>query len=394
MGMKKSAAFLLTLCLLSFIFAGTSEHVSAESAPWTEGQGWGYKWIVDFSNLKEEVEKSWEEVDSIEIGGGASEMLYIKYLGTRNGTHVFEFFGGNYVDIYLKMRGKNSSGVERSMEYREKVSVNYNGTFFVERAEYTLYLGDIPHPYYGIVSFETDVGGDVELHLRDVRGNGSDTREYEVNKVSNISYSDLMIEFSTPYPLVPANISDWVFSDDLRMSYSGNRSGHIDYSVRYPNGEEDGLSAYVGKHISGYQRLSIYAVFFSNGTMFSPSILGISQITDLTPYGGRLIDMEEYGLEMNFWQRYEEGAVLSISQSAGPVNENFWSESATEDEVRAYLQDKEAYTPIAVKSGESGENGDFLFYAALSAILLAISVSVALIFRKKGKNAGGKNNIE
>ncbi len=340
MELKKSFTVLLIFCLLSVISAVMTANVRAESAPWTEGQGWGYKWIVDFSDLKEDLEKSWEGVDFIEIGGGASEMLYIKYLGTQNGTHLFEFFGGNYVNIYLKMSGKNSSGVERSVEYREKISIDYNGTFSLEKSEYMLYLGDEVHHYYGIVSMKMDVGGDMDMYVRDVVGTGSDIREYEVSKVSNISYSDLEIQFSKPYPFVPTNVSEWRFSENLRMNYAGNRSGHIDYSARYPNGKSDGLSAYVGKHIRGYTTLSVYAMFFSNGTMSAPSILGLSQITDITPYDGRLVDIEDYGFEMNFWQRYGDGAILSISQGAGPIDEKFWSESATEDEVRAYLQDK------------------------------------------------------
>lgn len=382
MYLKKELTLLLTLCVLG---SALPPSVTADSSLFQTNEGHGYRWSVDYSDFRSEITEGWKEVDHSYISGGASEMLYIKCKGNESGKYSFEYFGGNYVDLYMSVSGRNESGFYRDIEYRARYSINYNGSFIAVKHNYSLYSGGEEHSYYGMERLVVNVGGEININIREEGEKSGGKWSYYMSKISNICYSNLSIEFEEPYPFVPADLSNWIYNNDIRIKYSGLRRGYIDYSAEYPDGKKDSLKAYVGRHVSGTATVSLYSEFFSNGTMHAPSLIGLSQLVDITPYNGYLLGLDEKGLEMQFWQRYGNGTISAIGQKAGPIEYIVWSENASEDEVREYLQDKEAYTPHPtgnISTNLLPASWFLLSLASLSAFLIILFVLRRI--RKKG----------
>lgn len=383
MRFKREISVLLSICLLGSALL-ISDRSAGESPMFSTGNGRGYSWMVNYSDFEDGIARGWQKVDYSYLSGGASEMFYIKCTGNDSGIYRFEYFGGNYVNIYLKISGKNATGAYNSIYYRAKYSVNYNGSFTAGKYSYALYSGGEEHTYYGIDNLTVNVGGDIYVRISEERQKSTGTWRYFMEKSSNISYSNLTIDFESPYPFVPAENSDWVYNEDIHIKYAGNRSGYIDYSALYSDGGTDSLKAYVGKHVSGTATVSLYSQFFPNGTMHAPSLIGLSQLVDMTPYKGYLLDLEDSGMEMEFRQRYENGTIIAIGQNAGPAEDTIWSGNATEEEVKAYLSNKEGYTPEAVEPTNQGFQATYILFV----LVLAAVVSLPILFfalKRRGK---------
>ena len=362
--MKKLAVFLCALLLLPMAYGANP-------------QSHGYMWIMDLNGVDRGNVSGWQSIERSQLEGGASEMMYMEYIGFENGSHVFQFFGGNLVDMRIYIEGRNGTGALRTLGYSVRSDINYSGKLIVRNVTYYPPAGGEAFHYYGITELYANVSGFTDMEMKDIREHGE--WRYEMEKKGNISIYDFHTTFSPPLPFYPAERRDIDMVQHIRLNYSGRRVGHIHYRALYPSGEPDSLDAYVGKHISGFEGIEVYSRFFSNGTMFVPSPLGITEIVDITPYRGYMLDFEDSAFEMRFWQRYNSSGIVSIAQSS-PLGGYVWSESASKEAVERYLSNKAAYTPLPETEKSGGD--EYILYVLLAVISITIPIMI-LVFRRK-----------
>ena len=226
-----------------FICAMIPTTASAE-APWSEGQGWGYKWVANMS--ASEINTNNNLTFSGDAYGKAVYALYIKYAGIENGMYKFIYHGSLYMYGYMNgdinmgnyIMGNMSMHIKSTIK---SVWINYDGYFLMERVTYDSgWFWDNSYDIYAVKSQYIHVYTKEPLDMymnatgtNDIY-NKSESIEYKLTGTYDIT---LNINYDNYIGYLPVNQSEdiTILFEGATANYTGHEkidlNGYIKYSA-------------------------------------------------------------------------------------------------------------------------------------------------------------------
>ncbi len=362
------------------------DNAKADGAGWNSGEGWGYKWILDFSQKKADIEKQMESSAknvSLHLGGRFSMMVYVRYVGKEGDSYRFDFKGGKYMSLNMSFEGeplRTPGPINLTGNWRIEFSSYFSGYFLVVNES---------SGYYGISVIKSDIISDIYFSIQEkgTYANGT-VRRYSELESGNVRYTGLNLTFSPSVPFLPGSTGNDSTEDvSSTLNYSAERAGHLSYYLNSSAGS-DSIDQNLNGFISGKTRIQTSARYNTNHTMSFPMpAVQMSEISLLEKNGKSFDDIEADRLLYPLNERYENGFVSSITVSVDDFPLQVTSWPATEEEVNSYLQGRWGHA--------AGEWDPEAYAVVLLGILVAAGISAAVVISvRKRKNGGKERAVE
>ncbi len=377
--LRKFLAIGTALLFLMTIADSAVDNAKAGDMGWKAGEGWGYKWSLDFSQKKADIEKQMEfsaKNVSLQLGGEFSMMMYLRYIGKEGNSYRFEFRGGKYMTLNMSFGGEplRTPGPRNFTGDGEILFSSYYTGYFLVQNESS--------EYCGISEITADISSDISFNIRE-RGtyaNGT-VRKYSEFENGNVRYTGLNLTFDPPVPFLPISSRNATENIESVLNYSAGREGHLSY-YKEASRVSDNISQNLDGYISGKTRIKTYAHYNMNGTMSFPMPAAqMSEVSLLKSNGNGFDDIEAYGLLSPLNERYEGGFVSSMTVQVDDFPLQVTSQPATEKEVDSYLQDRWGH-----KAGAWDEGAYAIAVIGILASLAIIAV-LAISVKKREKRA-------
>ena len=384
---KKSFAYILTLLLVSSIFLGAISVKAQDNSPWSENQGWGYKWYADFKEKEKNFSENFismmnfsgtsVENISLNTSGRGSEMIYIRYLGQCKRGYRFEFFGGRFFNIMysISFDSENTSIEETGSEY---FSSNYSGIFWVK--EDSVFMGK-DFRYYSI----SEMYGNITLRYekKDLKtmNVGKNKSECIEGLEENVSYCDLDIDFNKSVPYIPIESGINITSGFIGAHFKGKRYGNISYSKLTTNGENESIEKNLENYIESDREVPIYASYQQGKAALPCLPLSFQYLADVSPYQSNEFSIylfsPSYNEDIN---NYEISSITDFFRFRW-AGIGVKSQNATMEEVNEYLENKEGYMPDNKETQTT--NIDEYILIIIGIFIAACAIGVFLL-KKRG----------
>ncbi len=374
---------------------------------WKEGDGWGYSWKLDNEAVLKEHRDyligPYSEVRyySSNLTGEETSMLYVRCVSTSENYAKFSFKGASIIDT--KGDEHHTFGGNWPGELKQSERINYtsvfNGTFTLVKHTYKAnpYEWAPEYTTYGISHMVCNVSVHIEKYnisywLSYINSSGNEVNyENNFNTYGDVVYRNLKMDFSPPLPFLPENMENATLSiENLRISYSTERSGHLNYVSGNVS-----IDRNLDKHISGdSSELIIFQMNIKN--ISAPDILwSLPTVTHIWPGFiwsdsdnkdikdiaiENLVKTDTCTIEDNFF-----GDIVKESYSALTLFGTFpytpsnyiKSHSATESEVDSYISE------ISESDSEDNDNEASIPFLSVPAMLFSVSVALLIYAGRK-----------
>lgn len=375
---------------------------------WSPGQGWGYKWAIDFHDYEDQL-KERPFVKNVAMNGGFSQMIYMKYIGKDSYGYKFQFKGGMYKKINEIENKENYGGNISEEKYYAEISSDYSGYFWLSEALIPYKPSEDFH-YYGVSRMECNASEYMDVDSsRLFLQNSSNSELYDhFEGRGNVILKNFTITFSPSIPLIALNnvsMSHIEFHNGIDTEYSGDRRGYMEihYMNNWDNSKND-FQGNIDKHISHSENLRYFSVDCDpegRPQLPVPMLLLPDAIEPSLSSNNTLSDIEVYAFLDSFTYKisYKYNFIYKIYYTSFAIHDYISSSSATEQEVDSYLQNKRAYTPGI----QHNENGNSILPILILVIIAVVAILIVFfMIRKRGprnrepevyEGNQGKNNM-
>ena len=226
----------------------TSFNETSVQESWERGNGWGYRWDLDFGKLASMFAGSSLYMPGTAIKaegrGGIVYVLYIEYEGEDSKGYRFMYEGRMYcensdlvtnISYDCEEGGIYCSGTAYFSIYITLMDVNYSGHFWLKGFEYE---GD---KFYGIVEQSAErMEYKIDISTAGRYNFDNESFNAAINMSCNILVQNLSIIYTPAVPCLPLNEEAYSISiDNAAATYSGSIYGNYSYNLSGDLWDED-----------------------------------------------------------------------------------------------------------------------------------------------------------
>jgi len=391
--MLKKALVLGVVIFALMGFSGLS-NATTKSAPWQEGQTWGYKWEYDVSHTASSEIGNFS--GSVDASGKVAYLYYVKYVGIENGQYRFNFAGSFYAWAHVAATGTSEGASGVATADIKSLWINFDGYFYLVEDEYYDWWDDANYTYYRLTYLNAHIytKQDIDVSL-EVKASYQDSTYSESIAMNGNFDIQIEISFEPGIPFLPKDIGDYIVYEYSYASYDAHVKADLKLTAKEASTGTVTYNFNVNQDYSGsvyfYSSLSVNPSG-DKATVEKPAVITNCGRNAMDAFGNPIyyltrtdpnVDTMVSSLQNSNEAEYDPSTGFYTKQKIGSFDYvyagNDYSTPTTESEVNEVRENAPA------KYGTYGVN--LIVYLVIIAIVIVVVLVVVILVAMKRKKA-------
>ncbi len=391
--MLKKAVVLGVIIFALISFSGLS-CATTKSAPWQEGQTWGYKWEYDVSHTASS--QIGNLSGSVDASGKVAYLYYIKYVGIENGQYKFKFAGSFYAWAHIVSSGSYEGAYGEGTADIKSLWINFDGYFYLVEDEYYDWWDDSNYTYYKLTYLNAHIytKQDMDISIEYKASYQGSTYSGSISINGNFDIK-LEISFGGGVPFMPKDVGVYTIYEYTYADYDAHVKANLKVTAKDSSTGTNTYDFNINKNYSGsvyfYSSMSVNPSG-NKAKVEKPAIITSCGKNAMYIFGYPIyyltrsdanVDSMVSSLQSSNDAEYDSSSGFYTKQKIGSFDYvyagNDYSSPTTESEVNDVRENAPA------KYGAYG--GNFLIYILIIVIVIVVVLIVIILVAIKRKKS-------